>query len=288
MLRHFMERVVTAAVTTDGIWTLLDSTILKVTRYADIQRRRYERQREHSEISVAVRALCPDLRVRRGPFRGMRYPEASSIGSMLFPKLMGTYESEIHEIIEGLCRREYTEILDIGCAEGYYAVGLSMRIPSAKVFAYDTNQEAIRLCRKMAELNGVADRVVTRSFCDADTLGSFPFSGSGLVISDCEGYESRLFTDAVVRHLARHDVVIEVHDFIDIGLSSLIRERFARTHAITMIESVDDIKKAQSYVVDELDGYDLPARKVLLGERRPAIMAWFYMTPLAQSGGVVQ
>ena len=136
--------------------------------------------------------------------------------------------------------------------------------------------------REKAILNGVADRVVTGSLCTADTLKSFPFSGKGLILSDCEGFEKELFAEDVVPFLAEQDLLVEVHDFIDIEISSLLGKRFQGTHTVESIQSVDDITKAHSYVYEELEGFDLAIRKVLLGETRPSITEWFYMTPRAQ------
>ena len=37
----------------------------------------------------------------------------------------------------------------------------------------------------------------------------------------------------------------------------------------------------RSYEYDELRGYDRATRRILLAEKRPAIMEWLYLTPLA-------
>jgi methylase of polypeptide subunit release factors len=119
----------------------------------------------------------------------MAYPQAAAVGSALFPKLLGSYERELHPWIERICRGQYTEIIDVGCAEGYYAVGLARRLPNVKVYAYDIDADARQLCKAMARLNGIADRVTVRGACDAEELLSIPISGRGLIISDCGGYE---------------------------------------------------------------------------------------------------
>jgi hypothetical protein len=209
----------------------------------------------------------------------MCYAECMSVGSTLIPKLLGSYERELELVIRDICSFPYTEIVDIGCAEGYYAVGLALQIKNAQVFAYDTSEKAIRLCNSMARLNNVSERVVTGSFCDASTLRAIPFTGKALIISDCEGFEKELFTEDVVPLLANHDLLIEIHDFVDIETSSIIRRRFQNSHTITSIRSIDDIFKAHSYTYDELIPYDLATRKALLAEGRPSIMEWFYMKP---------
>src|SRR5262249_9942295 len=144
--------------------------------------------------------------------------------STLFPKLLGSYERELQPIMQTICGTDYRQIIDVGCAEGYYAVGLAMRIPSAAVYAFDTDENALVLCKSMACLNGVESRVITGSFCSAETLSLIDFTGECLIISDCEGYEKELFASWNAPRLEGCDLLIEIHDFIDINISSIIRE----------------------------------------------------------------
>ena len=82
-----------------------------------------------------------------------------------------------------------------------------------------------------------------------------------------------------MNRFARHDLLIELHDFIYPNLSSEIRARFEATHEIAVIQSIDDTDKARTYQYEELNGYDFQTRKLLLGEVRPGTMNWFYLTP---------
>jgi ribosomal protein L11 methylase PrmA len=207
----------------------------------------------------------------------MKYPEMTAIGSSLAPKILGSYEQEIQQVIERICTVNYNGIIDIGCAEGYYAVGLARRIKTARVYAFDTNKEALRLCREMARVNDVSDRIITGNYCDMDVLKSIPLVGRTLIISDCEGYEKHLFTEKSASFFRLYDLLIELHDFVDINISSQIRAAFQLTHDIESYESIDDIKKVQQYDYAELMAFDLATRKEILAERRPTIMDWYYM-----------
>lgn len=284
-MKSLIKKVISHAVRNDSIWAILNTTIIRIAEYAKLERTKIKIAHREPMIDTqdALMTISPDLTVKHGPFKGMIYPERKAVGSSLVPKLLGSYEREIHPVLEKICSNEYSEIVNIGCAEGYYAVGLAMQIQAATVFAYDTNNEAIYLCKQMARINNVAERLVTGSFCDANTLRSIPFTRKALIISDCEGYEKDLFTEEIVAFLAHHDLLIEVHDFIDIEISSMIRQRFQNTHFITAIQSIDDITKAHSYCYEELRGYDLATRRMLLAEYRPSIMEWFYMTPRTNS-----
>lgn len=277
-MKSLIKKVVSKCIANDSFWKLLDRTILNFSRYVVIERRSTKKSLEPSVLD-AITNIIPDYVVKHGVFKGMKYPNTDTAPYLLFPKLLGSYEAEIEPILKRICDEEYTEIVNIGCAEGYYAVGLALRIPSATVYAYDVNEKAIKFCKEMAKLNGVEDRLITGSFCDTEILKSIPFTKKGLIICDCEGCEKELFTDEIIHLFAKQDYLIELHDFIDITISSQIRERFEKTHTIEVIQSIDDIKKAQTYVYEELRNYDLETRKRLLGESRPAIMEWFYMKP---------
>ncbi len=239
--------------------------------------------RETGERDETLRKLAqemfPDLIVAGGPFRGMRYPSGQSYGSALLPKLLGSYESELHPVLEGMLANEYTAIVDIGCAEGYYAVGLGLRVARADIYAFDISPDARKLCGDMAKLNGIDGRVRIGGFCDEAALRSIPLGGKALIISDCEGYEGVLFTSEIAEYLAKHDIIVETHDFIDIDISTRLRDVFARTHQVRSIKSTDDIEKDHTYRYSQLDRYDTKTRRLILGERRPAIMEWLAMTP---------
>src|SRR4051812_22623153 len=77
--------------------------------------------------------------VLSGPFEGMHYSDRS-VGSAFFPKVLGTYERELHERIRACFQMGVRTVIDVGAAEGYYAVGLAMRIPGVQVVAFETEE----------------------------------------------------------------------------------------------------------------------------------------------------
>jgi len=140
------------------VWQLTQATLIRAANYLTNQKALIESI--HTNKYITTLALNHiGLKVRNGPFKGMMYPEISTVESTLLPKLLGSYEKEIQSCIESICQVNYSEIINIGCGEGYYAVGLALKNPNAKVFAFDINKQARVLCRKMAILNGVEDRI---------------------------------------------------------------------------------------------------------------------------------
>lgn len=245
----------------------------RLYRYAKLAR-----QRRGAEVDARALELFPDLSVANGFFRTLRYPSAQSVDSTLSPKLLGSYESELHPVFEDILKNDYTSIVDIGCAEGYYAVGLALRFPHAEVYAFDIDPMAKRLCAGMAKVNGVSDRVHVADFCNEQALRSIPLGDRALIISDCEGFETALFTQQVAEFMRKHDVIIETHDFIDIECTAKMRLAFSQTHNIRSIKSIDDIHKAQTYQYPELDGHSTREKFQIVREGRPAIMEWLVMT----------
>jgi precorrin-6B methylase 2 len=237
-------------------------------------------------IARVTAEIFPDLTVAYGPFKGLRYPSARSFASALLPKLLGSYESELHPVLDELLTNAYNTVIDIGCAEGYYAIGFALRLRQAAVYAFDTDSRAKELCVEMAKLNGVADRIHIGDFCDEEILRSIPLGERALILSDCEGYEGLLFNRKMAEFLARHDLIIEAHDFIDIELSTKMRDAFAQTHYIRSIKSMDDIGRAHASRYRELERYSTRDKCLILSERRPAIMEWLVMTSKEEKAAV--
>jgi len=61
-------------------------------------------------------------------------------------------------------------VITVGCAEGYYAVGLARLFPQAAIFAFDTDPKAQLICRQTASLNQVDDRVTVMGACAPPVL----------------------------------------------------------------------------------------------------------------------
>lgn len=281
-----IKKFISVLVKYEFSWRILNS-ISKLGSFISYKRKEYEISKEkiqddkNEKISnILADTLFRNKTVLHGPFKGMQYPELSAVGSELFPKLIGSYEKEIEGLIEMLCKIEYSEIIDVGCAEGYYAVGFAIRNPKARIFAYDNSEQARILCSKMTKLNHVEKRILIENECTPELLNNFPITKRGLIICDCEGYEKHLFDSSNVFNLKRCDILIEMHDFIDRNISLYLRQVFQKTHAMLAINSIDDKEKAINYYFDELSDVEVYTKKMIFKERRPEIMQWLFLTPI--------
>lgn len=154
-----------------------------------------------------------------------------------FPKLVGSYEQELHNVLADIAQTPYTVVVDVGCAEGYYAVGLARALERAQIYAFDIAPEAQKLCRATADANGVSARVHVAGKCDSAVLERL-LKGRALIVSDCEGYERILLDVERVPGLRYADMLVELHDAGSPGLTPELTARFALTHEAQIIDSV--------------------------------------------------
>ena len=220
-------------------------------------------------------------RVRSGPFAGVCYIE-DSVGSAYIPKLLGIYESELTSEVESICARKPGLIVDIGAAEGYYAVGMAVRNPQAKVIAFEMEPKGQAALREMSSLNQVASRIEVRGKCEAadliTILGSNP---APVVICDVEGYEEKLLDPQTVPALTRTAILVELHDFIIPGISEELKRRFGTTHRI---KTIWQQPRSRTQFPWRTLGTNLLPNSYLdwsVSEWRPERMAWLWMQPHA-------
>ena len=172
-------------------------------------------------------------RVWSGPFAGMEYVTAATEGALI-PRLLGTYESELHPHLEAFAAEGLDCVIDVGCAEGYYAVGLARLMPETKVYAYDISAAARTACAELAARNAVTDRVLIGGEFKPD--GFEAFAGQRvLVLVDAEGAEVDILQPALSPALAAMNVIVETHDLYRKDALAMMRARFAPTHDIVEV-----------------------------------------------------
>jgi hypothetical protein len=227
--------------------------------------------------AAVLRALQGPRAVMGGPFHGMVYARHSADKALL-PRLLGTYECELHAAVEDLCTRRPDRIAIAGAAEGYYAVGLARRLPAATVFAYDGLRWARHLLGQMAARNHLADRVrIGGLVTPAELERVLQPAARPALVSDVEGYEITLVDPVAVPALRRATILLELHENFVPGVTAEMYRRFQATHAIAKI---DDRPRTLS---DLPAGISLPASEALWAmneaQFRGVRQSWLYLTP---------
>jgi len=184
-------------------------------------------------------------KVSSGPFAGMKYPWWISGNVLVGPKLIGCFETELQPVIERLIARRYSTIINIGCAEGYYAVGLAARMPGTRVLAYEQDPVLALLCRKLARANDVANQLQMKGTCSPSELQRDLCDGAYL-ICDVEGYEHTLLDPVTVPGLLQCDLLIERHDGVNPEITPTLLSRFSASHHAQLIDLDPDLDRTQN------------------------------------------
>ena len=172
--------------------------------------------------------------VMQGPLQGLDFLHQSAEGCHI-AKLLGCYEQPLQPYVEQAIQRQYATILNIGCAEGYYAVGMARRMPNTRVLAHDLNPKAQEVCTALAHKNGVSDRVSIGGLFTPEDFAAYA-GQNVLLMCDIEGAERELLDPALAPALMGMDIIVESHECLIAGITQLLIDRFKATHQITLVQ----------------------------------------------------
>ena len=228
-------------------------------------------------VSLEAFDVCKGV-VRYGPFTGMHLNRstwwgAEDLGSQCF----GLYEKELLDLIDS--RDEWGAFVDIGAADGYYAVGMLVAGKTDRVICFEASEQGQRAIVDNWELNGAINRLEVYGVADEASLHSklVNLPKNTLVIVDIEGFEFDLLTDSVLKILSECEIILELHNWVDNfedKYCALLKRLFT-FFDIRVIER-DDRPTAN---FSELRDFTDDNRMLLVSERRPCLMRFLHMTP---------
>jgi hypothetical protein len=246
--------------------------------------RHVSRHPVQSAVRIATHALVraqTNGRVVDGPFAGMWY----GIPVPHLPAYLGTYELELRPLLAQLTRTRFDAVLNVGAADGYYAVGLARLWPGARVVAFELISARHATLRRVAAENGVHERLMIEGRCTAERLDELARAAERpLVWMDVDGAEIELLDPERAPGLRRAEIVIELHEYLVREARKTLEARFAPTHS-------QEIVPGQPRLVEQ---FPLRGRfwRTALGravaleamqERRPAPQDWLHLRPRAGS-----
>lgn len=229
----------------------------------------------------ANRKFAPHIEraeILSGPFQGLKYAEQTAVGSSLWPKLVGTYESELQPILHEISRTDYRRIVDVGYAEGYYLVGLGRLFRHAELIGFDIETEAQRLCRANAKINGIEnERLRLFGAFDGETFQQTLDEHRTLVVVDCEGTENEVIGGLRPEQLSAADWLIETHDHLVPGTTDRLWKRFEKTHELRKVATDDNLEGKRQLLPEAIRHcYDQYVQETLVSENRKSQQFWIF------------
>lgn len=222
-----------------------------------------------------ARKIVTDLVIREsgwkvlsGPFAGMIWGKSGLTWNTfdLAPQLLGIYEGELHESIEEALEKNPRQVLNLGCADGYYAVGFALRCPEAEVWGIDIAQKSLQKLSENANLNRVHVRAALEVPPDTQE--------QALWFVDVEGAERDLLDPIQFPALRTGEIIVELHPWVAEDVEKVLCSRFSKTHRIRRIESGARNPNGFSFLREIPDNL----RWSVVSEGRPASMTWLHLS----------
>lgn len=222
-----------------------------------------------------VKNAMKDNVIVAGVFAGVKFTDNQVFGTPM-AKLLGTYEMELRDVLSNIGSAQCDRLINVGGAEGYYAVGGAVSWDIQEVIVYEALEEGRKLITCIAKKNGVLDKMRVLGNCSEDDLYALSSEESrDILIMDIEGNELRLLSERVLDRLRKSIVVVEAHDFVCPGCSLAIRKRLQKTHDVSVISS--QTRTPADFPLN------IPVtskcKTALMNERRPGIMEWVIGMP---------
>jgi hypothetical protein len=198
-----------------------------------------------------------------GPFAGMKISKNSYL-KKCSEIIVGSYEQEVHKIINYVICRAPKHIINIGSAYGYYTVGLAYRIQKTRIVAFEAQ---VKPCwhdsDELAKINNVDSKIIQKGTCTSKELVKCCQPDS-FILCDVEGAETDILALGENPNLASCLILVELHDFCKEETTPLLIQEFISTHDAVIVD--ESIRNPVEYRI--LDAFPEYMQRILIKEDR--------------------
>lgn len=219
-------------------------------------------------------------KVQYGHFKGMMLNQNIWWGGYDFiPKLLGVYEEHVLNRIKDILSCKCLAFIDIGAADGYFAIGVAYSGMSESVVAFETSDQARRLLAENASRNYCENRIAIRGEADHNNMREVLESvGDSLILIDIEGAEYALLDEAMLKLVCNCWLIVELHPRKILNGFALQEKLLESANKIFDIEiMVRDTYNPNFF--EELSEFSDDERLLSFSEGRKANGQWLVMKP---------
>ena len=218
--------------------------------------------------------------VQNGIFKNLKINKDISWGSGdIASKIYGLYENKIQRLLAEIKK---PILIDIGAADGFFAIGCLHSKVSKYCYAFEQSSSGRAALSKTAKMNKVSNKItIIGKVTNENFISLLPqgmnFSDT-VLLCDIEGQEYNFFTDQILKKLKKSHIIIEIHNTNtntntdEINLMRRIKKLFK----ITIIFGNDN-DYSNLPEIHELKDID---RNLISCEGRSYIGKWWYLKPL--------
>ncbi len=192
---------------------------------------------------------------------------------------LGVYEQHVMEKLIELSGINNSQFVDIGAADGYFAVGMAYSNFYDNIYAFEISKRGQDKIKENAIRNSCLDSVIIKGEANYDSLNNIINNDAGTVLLiDIEGFEFELLTTDILILLRNCHVICELHPW-------LVNDGYDKQD--DFIESAKkyfdvSLIKRDYYnpsAFEELDNFSDEERLIALGEGRKKNMNWLVLEP---------
>ena len=193
--------------------------------------------------------------------------------------ILGVYEKHILDQLIKFSKHKNTIFIDIGAADGYFAIGSAYSGLFQKVYAFEIQKNGREILSENAKANNCDKNIIIKSEANFNTLKEIiDIHTSAVILIDIEGGEFTLLNDQTLKLLRNCNVVIELHP-------SLVKD--GNKKESELINSAKkffkfSLIKRENYnpnLYEELDSFSDEERLLAFSEGREANMNWLILEP---------
>jgi len=217
--------------------------------------------------------------VAYGPFKNMKLSKQKLWSSYdLIPQTLGVYEQHVLEKLIEFSKDRNELFINIGAADGYFAIGMGYSKIFKKIYAYEISKIARENLINNVKNNFCQEIVHVKEEANYETLKDIIKNRNAVILIDIEGDEFNFFNNEMLYLMRSCCVICELHPcLIENG-----DER--QNQLINNAKSLFDVSiiKRETYNPNqfiELDEFYDEERLLALGESRENNMKWLILKP---------
>ena len=238
----------------------------------------------HQKRKKLSKAIFSDFNgiVKYGYFKGFSLGESYKWGSAdAASMLLGFYEKEILErlVLESGNRRT---LIDLGAADGYYAVGTLFGNIFDRTICFEISEESRRNILENSKINNVENNIIIKGAVNNSNLipelmnENVKYSES-VMLCDIDGGEFDPFNDDVLSQLNGLVIIIEIHEWHKNGLGNYNLLKSRASKYFNLEEITMGSRDLSKYL--EIRHLRDDFRWLLCSEGRHHLMTWLVLTP---------
>ena len=218
--------------------------------------------------------------VAYGTFKGMKLSKNTYWSKNdIITHILGVYEKHVLKKIIEFSKKGNYPFIDIGAADGYFAIGMAFSETFKKIYAFEIDEEGRRSLNRNIENNLCKDKVVVDIEANFETLKEIVDKNkSAVILIDIEGSEFDLLDDNLLQLLSNCYIVCELHPTL--SANGFEKQNMLINNAKAFFD-VSMIQR-ESYSPNkfsELNEFTDEERLIAFGEGRENNMNWLILEP---------